>query len=143
MPNGSLIPATASRFLSSHGSLYALTLSCSEKEIQRGGPRIGFPSPGDGMSNSAIRIEPRVVEVTCTTGALHVRVADGRELAVPLEWFPRLRNASPKQLARYRLIGDGIGVHWPELDEAISVEGLFATRSRIGASRIAAGVRHI
>lgn len=95
------------------------------------------------MSNSAIRIEPRVVEVTCTTGALHVRVADGRELAVPLEWFPRLRNASPKQLARYRLIGDGIGVHWPELDEAISVEGLFATRSRIGASRIAAGVRHI
>lgn len=80
------------------------------------------------MSSSAVRIEPRAVEVACTTDALHVRLADGRELAVPLEWFPRLRKASPEQRARYRLIGDGIGIHWPELDEDISVEGLLATR---------------
>ena len=80
------------------------------------------------MSTSAVKIEPRAVEVTCTTDALPVRLADGRELAVPLEWFPRLRKASPEQRARYRLIGDGIGNNWPELDEDISVEGLLATR---------------
>ena len=80
------------------------------------------------MSTSAVRIEPRAVVVRCITDALYVRLADGRELAVPLEWFPRLRKASAEQLARYRLIGDGIGIHWPDLDEDISVEGLLATR---------------
>ncbi len=66
------------------------------------------------------------MEVTCTTDALHVRLADGRELAVPLEWFPRLRKASPEQLARDRLVADGIGIRWQDLDEDISVEGLLA-----------------
>jgi hypothetical protein len=80
------------------------------------------------MGTSAVRIEPRAVEVTCTKDALHVRLADGRELAVPLGWFPHLRKASPEQLARYRLIGDGTGIHWQDLDEDISVEGLLATR---------------
>lgn len=80
------------------------------------------------MSTSAVRIEPRAVEVTCTRDALHVRLADGREVTVPLEWFPRLRKASPEQLKRHRLIGDGIGIHWEDLDEDISVEGLLATR---------------
>jgi len=80
------------------------------------------------MSTSAVKIEPRAVEVTCTTDALHVRLADGRELVVPLEWFPRLRKASPEQRARYRLIGDGVGIHCSELDEDIFVEGLLATR---------------
>lgn len=75
-----------------------------------------------------VRIEPRAVEVTCTTDALHVRLADGREVTVPLEWFPPLRKASLEQLARYRLVGDGIGIHWRELGEDISVEGLLATR---------------
>ena len=80
------------------------------------------------MSTSAIRIEPRAVEVTSTADALRVRLADGRELSVPLEWFPRLRAAPPEQRAQYRLIGGGIGIHWPDLDEDISVEGLLATR---------------
>jgi len=80
------------------------------------------------MSTSAIKIEPRAVEVTCSADALHVRLADGREIAVPLEWFPRLREASAEQCARYRLIGSGVGIHWPELDEDISIEGLLATR---------------
>lgn len=79
------------------------------------------------MSSSAIKIEPRAVELTCTADALHVRLADGRELTVPLEWFPRLRAASAAQLQQYRLIGGGIGIHWPEVDEDISVEGLLAT----------------
>lgn len=79
------------------------------------------------MSTSAIRVEPRAVEVTCTADALSVRLADGREVTVPLEWFPRLRAAVPDQRAQYRLIGGGIGIHWPDIDEDISVEGLLAT----------------
>jgi hypothetical protein len=53
-----------------------------------------------------------------------VRLNDGRSLTVPLEWFPRLRNAAPEQQARSELIGPGIGFHWPDLDEDISVAGL-------------------
>jgi hypothetical protein len=79
------------------------------------------------MSTSAIKVEPRAVEVTCTADALHVRLADGRELTVPLEWFPRLRQASREQCAQCRLIGGGVGIHWPDLDEDISIEGLLAT----------------
>ncbi len=80
------------------------------------------------MSSSAIRVEPRAVEVSCTSDALRVRLADGRELTVPLAWFPRLQQASADQRAEYRLIGGGIGIHWPALDEDVSVEGLLATR---------------
>lgn len=54
----------------------------------------------------------------------HVRLADGREISVPLEWFPRLRNANEKQRKKWRLIGGGIGIHWEEIDEDISVAGL-------------------
>ena len=79
------------------------------------------------MSSSAIKVEPRAVEISHTADALRVRLADGRELTVPLEWFPRLRAASADQLRNYRLIGDGVGIHWPDLDEDISVEGLLAT----------------
>jgi hypothetical protein len=55
---------------------------------------------------------------------LRVFLSDGREIAVPLEWFPRLRDASPQQRARWQLIGRGLGIHWDELDEDISVAGL-------------------
>ena len=53
-----------------------------------------------------------------------VFLEDGREVSVPLEWFPRLRNATPKQLKKWRFIGNGEGIHWEELDEDISVERL-------------------
>jgi len=53
-----------------------------------------------------------------------VHLQDGRSLTVPLEWFPRLRNATPKQREQWELIGSGIGIHWPEVDEDISVAGL-------------------
>ena len=49
---------------------------------------------------------------------------DGRELSVPLEWFPRLREASVSQLNKWRFIGNGEGIHWEELDEDISIENL-------------------
>ena len=59
--------------------------------------------------------------------SMYVRLADGREVAVPLEWFPTLRDATPEQRSRWRLIGRGIGIHWPDVDEDVSVESLMAT----------------
>ena len=79
------------------------------------------------MSSSAIKLEPRAVEVIVTADTLRVRLADGREVAVPVAWFPRLQHASVEARNKYRLIGDGIGINWPELDEDLSVEGLLAT----------------
>ncbi len=55
---------------------------------------------------------------------LHVQLADGREISAPLEWFPRLRSATPDQRAHWRLIGKGVGIHWDDLDEDLSVAGL-------------------
>jgi len=53
-----------------------------------------------------------------------VYLEDGRELAVPLEWFPRLRKATSEQLKKWRFIGKGEGVHWEEIDEDISIKNL-------------------
>jgi hypothetical protein len=55
---------------------------------------------------------------------MYVQLSDGREIAVPLEWFPSLRNATDKQRNSWRLIGRGVGIHWNDLDEDLSVEGL-------------------
>ena len=54
----------------------------------------------------------------------HVQLSDGREISVPIEWFPSLRDASEEQRANWRLIGKGIGIHWEDIDEDISVAGL-------------------
>jgi hypothetical protein len=80
------------------------------------------------MSTSALRPQPRAVDATCTDDMLRVRLADGREVSVPLEWFPKLRAASADARRNWRLIGGGVGIHWPDIDEDISVEGLLATR---------------
>lgn len=66
----------------------------------------------------------RADDVTFTDDALVVRLRDGRVLSVPLAWFPRLRDATREQRSGWELTGDGIGLHWPELDEDISVAGL-------------------
>ncbi|MBI3158461.1 MAG: DUF2442 domain-containing protein [Chloroflexi bacterium] len=66
--------------------------------------------------------------VKFTADAMQVTLSDGREISVPLEWFPRLRQATPAQRTNWRLIANGIGLHWPDLDEDISVEGLLRTR---------------
>jgi hypothetical protein len=55
---------------------------------------------------------------------LHFILANGREISAPLEWFPQLLDASPAQCSVWRLIGKGVGVHWPEIDEDIAVSTL-------------------
>ena len=76
------------------------------------------------MSTSAIKVEALAIEVSFTPDSLHVVLADGREVSVPLEWFPRLRKATEEQRKNWRLIGRGIGIHWESIDEDISVESL-------------------
>jgi len=68
--------------------------------------------------------DPLASSVEFTDDCLVVHLQDGRTLSVPLEWFPRLRDAAPEQRSHWRLIGKGIGVHWTELDEDLSVRGL-------------------
>ena len=76
------------------------------------------------MSFSAFPLEPRAVEVRCTQDSLDVCLANGREIVVPLDQFPRLRNARTEDLRDFRLTKDGVGIHWPAIDEDISVAAL-------------------
>ena len=68
--------------------------------------------------------ESRAEKVKVTADTLIVYLVDGRKLEVPLAWFPRLCKATATQRKHYRLIGQGIGIHWPKIDEDLSVEGL-------------------
>lgn len=62
--------------------------------------------------------------VQVTEDALIVDLSDGRTVSVPLAWFPRLLHGKPEERNKWRLIGEGEGIHWPDLDEDISVENL-------------------
>ncbi len=62
--------------------------------------------------------------VAITDDALTVELTDGRTISVPLEWYPRLVHGTAKERLRWQLIGKGVGIHWPDLDEDISVENL-------------------
>jgi hypothetical protein len=75
---------------------------------------------------AAIHYEPLACNVTCSDDMLHVVLADGREISVPLVWFPRLQDATPEQRNDWRLIGEGIGIHWESVDEDISIESLLS-----------------
>jgi hypothetical protein len=66
--------------------------------------------------------------VRLTEDTLIVDLADGRTVSAPLAWYPRLLQGSPAERARHRLIGDGEGIHWPDLDEDVSVENILAGR---------------
>ncbi len=63
-------------------------------------------------------------QVTVSDDALTVDLTDGRTIAVPLVWYPRLLHGSPAERQHWQLIGNGVGIHWPELDEDISVENI-------------------
>ena len=66
----------------------------------------------------------RVKNVRCTQDTLRVDVLDGRTIIVPLAWYPRLLHATPQQRANWKIAGGGYGIHWPDIDEDLSVEGL-------------------
>ncbi len=67
---------------------------------------------------------PNIENLTVTEDTLTVELSDGRTLAVPLAWYPRLACATPKERANWRLIGKGQGIHWADVDEDVSLEGL-------------------
>lgn len=73
---------------------------------------------------TAIRIEPRIMTVAVTQDEIIVQLVDGRTVSVPLAWSWRLSDATSKQRSHFEIIGDGEGVHWPDIDEDISVQGM-------------------
>jgi hypothetical protein len=81
------------------------------------------------MSTSKTQVrEALAQDVRISDDALAVDLVDGRTITTPLAWFPRLAHGSPPELANWRLIARGEGIHWPDLDEDISVESLLAGR---------------
>jgi len=76
------------------------------------------------MSISTINKSKNATDLHFQNDKMVVILEDGRELSVPLEWFPKLRDASTEQLSNWRFIGNGEGIHWEDLDEDISVEQL-------------------
>lgn len=79
------------------------------------------------MSISGVRQTTALATRVCFDAeTMHVFLADGRVVSVPLEWFPKLRDATPRQRRSWRLIGGGVGLHWEDLDEDLSVAGLLA-----------------
>src|SRR6266852_4870801 len=79
------------------------------------------------MSSLAFEIrQARASHVTVTDDTLTVDLADGRTISVPLAWYPRLLHSTTEERNHWRLIGQGEGIHWPDLDEDISVENLLA-----------------
>ena len=76
------------------------------------------------MHTLAIKFDDHAIDVSFTKTALHFILADGREISAPLEWFPRLRDASDTERKDWRFIGNGLGIHWSKIDEDISVATL-------------------
>jgi hypothetical protein len=76
--------------------------------------------------STAVKTDPRITEVTVTDELITAHLADGRVISVPLAWSWRLSGATPAQRSNYEIIGDGHGVHWPDVDEDISAEGMLA-----------------
>lgn len=79
-----------------------------------------------GTHGTAISVEPdiRIKDVRIAEDLLSVDLMDGRTISVPIAWFPRLLNGTPEQRARWEVVGAGYGIHWPDLDEDLSVAGL-------------------
>lgn len=80
---------------------------------------------------------PRADAVEMTDDSLIVLLTDGRTIEVPLEWFPKLRKATAEQRGNWRLIGRGIGIHWEDLDEDLSVRALLQPELKASRKRSA------
>ena len=76
------------------------------------------------MSITEPRAGERIKNVRCTSELLIVDLADGRSVSVPLAWYPRLQSATPEQRNNWQVSGAGFGIHWPDVDEDLSVGGL-------------------
>jgi len=74
--------------------------------------------------NTSDKYAARALTARCTDDQLIVDLEDGRVIATPLVWYPRLLDATPEQRANWELIGRGEGIHWPDVDEDLSVEGM-------------------
>jgi hypothetical protein len=74
--------------------------------------------------NTVISIEPRIKAVSVTDYRITFELVDGRTVSVPLAWSWRLSDATPEQRAHYEIIGDGQGVHWPDIDEDLGAQGM-------------------
>jgi hypothetical protein len=82
------------------------------------------------MSTSTIEMHvPEAIRVEVTDAALSVELTDGRTVSVPLAWYPRLAHGTADERANWRLIGRGEGIHWPDLDEDISIANLLAGKA--------------
>jgi len=80
----------------------------------------------NGMNTLEIKVDSAIVDVHVSDDEIEMVLADGRQVSAPIAWFPRLRNATNGQRANWRLIAEGVGVHWPEIDEDISARSLLA-----------------
>ncbi len=78
------------------------------------------------MTTSETKPGERIVSVRITEAALVVGLADGRSVSVPLAWYPRLLNATPAQRNHWEIAGAGYGIHWPDIDEDLSISGILA-----------------
>ena len=83
------------------------------------------------MTSLQPRADVRAHNVEITKDELTVELADGRRVSVPLTWFPRLLHASNQAREKWELMGDGEGIHWPDADEDISIEGLLRGTSSV------------
>lgn len=86
------------------------------------------------MNTLAHKIDERIEAVYFTRDALVVDLMDGRSISVPLSWYPRLFKATPKQRASWEICGGGYGIHWPDIDEDLNIEGLLrGARAPVGS----------
>lgn len=76
------------------------------------------------MNTLAVELHPQAQNIKCTNVSLIGYLVDGRTISVPLVWFPQLAKASKEQLDNWEFLGDGEGIHWPEIDEDLSIKGL-------------------
>ena len=81
------------------------------------------------MSTLILEQDPLAVSLELSSDALIVELSDGRTLSVPLQWYPRLLEATDEERRNWQLLGDGYAIEWPDLDEHIGIEGLLAGQS--------------
>lgn len=86
--------------------------------------------------NDRVLRDERATDVRFADGQLIVDLRDGRTIATPIIWYPRLRDATEAQRLNWQLNGSGVGIHWPDIDEDLSVEGMLDGRPSFGWERV-------